>query len=208
MPLQRNYEAKLNMFNTAFDLSSLGVNSFEDLKKSAAKNKTVFANLIRSDGFVADIVLYKGISNNEDVTEQSSDSTFGIQLLSVKVSTAEYYNYTGSIRHQRKEQKRMNKEGMKSVLLNISSTKATSLTQYHMYMAYIMANIRKILDFYGYETTEGRFRCYQGVQRTREEMVNISINGGKKYNKDRRKNTRKNCRRKKKKKEKRGKEER
>ena len=97
---------------------------------------------------------------------------------------------------------------MKSVLLNISSTKATSLTQYHMYMAYIMANIRKILDFYGYETTEGRFRCYQGVQRTREEMVNISINGGKKYNKDRRKNTRKNCRRKKKKKEKRGKEER
>ncbi|CAO3670334.1 unnamed protein product [Rhizopus microsporus] len=71
------------MFNTAFDLSSLGVNSFEDLKKSAAKNKTVFANLIRSDGFVADIVLYKGISNNEDVTEQSSDSTFGIQLLSV-----------------------------------------------------------------------------------------------------------------------------
>lgn len=96
---------------------------------------------------------------------------------------------------------------MKSVLLNIPSTKSTSLTQYHMYMTYIMANIQKILDFYGYETAEGRFRCYQEVQGVREEMVNILINGGKKYNKDRRKNTRKNRRRKKKKKEKRGKEE-
>ncbi|CEG78873.1 hypothetical protein RMATCC62417_13410 [Rhizopus microsporus] len=73
------------------------------------------------------------MSNNEDVTKQSSDSTFDIQLLSdvdnfslyglnpgkqhaftasynegenshqIRVSTAEYYNYTGSIRHQRKE---------------------------------------------------------------------------------------------------------
>ncbi|CEI87983.1 hypothetical protein RMCBS344292_02388 [Rhizopus microsporus] len=244
MPLKSSYEAKLSMFNTAFDLSSLGVNSFEDLKKPAAKNKTAFANLIRSDGFAADVVLYKSISNNEDITEQSSDSTFDIQLLSdvlrpgdvdnfslcgldpgrqhafttsynegenshqiKRVSTAEYYNYTGSIRHQRKEQIRMEKEGMKNVLLNIPSTKATSLTQYHMYMTYIMANIQKILDFYGYETAEGRFHCYQEVQRAREEMVNILINVGKKYNKDRRKNTRKNRRRKKKKKEKRGKEE-
>ncbi|ORE17374.1 hypothetical protein BCV71DRAFT_269845, partial [Rhizopus microsporus] len=134
---------------------------FEDLKKPAAKNKTAFANLIKSDSFAADVVLYKGISNNEDVIEQSSDSTFDRQLLSdvlkpgdvdnfslcdldpgrqhaftasynegenIRVSTAEYYNYTDSIRHQRKEQKRMEKEGMKSVLLNIPSTKTTSLT--------------------------------------------------------------------------------
>ncbi|KAG1170487.1 hypothetical protein G6F70_000737 [Rhizopus microsporus] len=138
IPLQGSYEAKFNMFNTVFDVSSLGVNSF-----------------------AADVVLYKGISNNEDVIEQSSDSTFDRQLLSdvlkpgdvdnfslcdldpgrqhaftasynegenIRVSTAEYYNYTDSIRHQRKEQKRMEKEGMKSVLLNIPSTKTTSLT--------------------------------------------------------------------------------
>ncbi|ORE03663.1 hypothetical protein BCV72DRAFT_264421 [Rhizopus microsporus var. microsporus] len=86
----------------------------------------------------------------------------------------------------------MEKEGMKSVLLGIPSIKTTSLMQYH---------------FYGYETAEGRFHCYQGVRRAREEMVNILINGGKKYNKDRRKNTRKNRRRRKKKKEKRGKDE-
>ncbi|CEG76552.1 hypothetical protein RMATCC62417_11437 [Rhizopus microsporus] len=243
-PKQSNYDDKFNMFNTVFDLSSLGVNSFEDLKKPAAKNKTAFANLIRSDGFAANVALYKGASNNEDVTEQSSDSTFDIQLLSDvlkpgdvdnfslcgldpgrqhaftasynegenphqirRVSTAEYYNYTGSIHHQRKEQKRMEKKGMKNVLLNIPSIKTTSLMQYHMYMTYIMANIQKILDFYGYETAEGRFHCYQGVQRAIEEMVNILINGGKKYNKDRRKNTRKNRRRRKKKKEKRGKGE-
>ncbi|CEG76709.1 hypothetical protein RMATCC62417_11569 [Rhizopus microsporus] len=243
-PKQSNYEDKFNMFNTDFDLPSLDVNSFEDLKKPAAKNKTAFANLIRSDGFVANVVLYKSVSNNEDVTEQSSDSTFDIQLLSDvlkpddvdnfslcsldpgrqhaftasynegenlhqirRVSTAEYYNYIGSIHHQRKEQKRMEKEGMKSVLLNIPSIKTTSLMQYHMYMIHIMANIQKILDFYGYETAKERFHCYQGVQRAREEMVNILINGGKKYNKDRRKNTRKNRRRRKKKKEKRGKDE-
>ncbi|ORE05414.1 hypothetical protein BCV72DRAFT_209362, partial [Rhizopus microsporus var. microsporus] len=210
-----------------------------------AKNKTAFANLIRSDGFAADVVLYKDVSNNEDVTEQSSDSTFDIQLLSDvlkpgdvdsfslcgldpgrqhaftasynegenshqirRVSTAEYYNYTGSIHHQRKEQKRIDKKGMKNVLLNISSTKTTSLTQNHMYMTYIIANIQKILDFYGYETAEGRFCCYQGVQRAREEMINILINSGKKYNKDRRKkNTRKNRRSRKKEKVEREKKE-
>ncbi|CEG79169.1 hypothetical protein RMATCC62417_13666 [Rhizopus microsporus] len=75
-PIQSNYEDKLNMFNTVFDLSALGVNSFEDLKKPAAKNKTAFANLIRSDGFAADAVLYKGVSSNEYVIEQNSDSTF------------------------------------------------------------------------------------------------------------------------------------
>ena len=74
-----------------------------------------------------------------------------------------------------------------------------------MYMTYIMANIQKILDFYGYETAEGRCRCYQEVQRAREEMANILINGGKKYNKDRRKNY-KNHRRKKKEKKKKGEE--
>ncbi|KAL4215160.1 hypothetical protein AB4K20DRAFT_1941871 [Rhizopus microsporus] len=68
-----------------------------------------------------------------------------------------------------------------------------------------MANIQKILDFYGYETAEGRCRCYQEVQRAREEMANILINGGKKYNKDRRKNY-KNHRRKKKEKKKKGEE--
>jgi hypothetical protein len=39
------------------------------------------------------------------------------------------------------------------------------------------------------------FENYQGVQRAREEMTNVLINGGKKYNKTKRKKIRKNRKR-------------
>lgn len=107
------------------------------------KNKTAFTNLIRTDGFTADVALYAGVGNSQDVTEQSSDSTFDIQLLSDavkpgdvdnlllfilnpggqytftasfneeegfhevrKVSTVDYYNYTGSICHKNKKNRK------------------------------------------------------------------------------------------------------
>ncbi|PHZ09069.1 uncharacterized protein RHIMIDRAFT_294596 [Rhizopus microsporus ATCC 52813] len=55
-PKQSNYEDKFNMFHTVFDLSSLGVN--------------------RSDGFAADVVLYKGVNNNEDICNSCENMAF------------------------------------------------------------------------------------------------------------------------------------
>ncbi|CEG80549.1 hypothetical protein RMATCC62417_14869 [Rhizopus microsporus] len=43
--MQSSYETKLSMFNTIFDLPSLKISSFEDLRKPATKNKTVFTEL-------------------------------------------------------------------------------------------------------------------------------------------------------------------
>ncbi|KAI7868070.1 hypothetical protein BDF14DRAFT_1796041, partial [Spinellus fusiger] len=41
-------------------------------------------------------------------------------------------------------------------------------------------------------TAETRLHLYQGVRKAREEMVNILVDGGRKYNKHRRKKTKQN----------------
>lgn len=69
----------------------------------------------------------------------------------------------------------------RNLLLSIPSNKTVFLTQYHMYMTYAIANLQKVLDFYGFETVVGRFRCYQRVYSAREELVNTLINDGKKH---------------------------
>lgn len=119
-------------------------------------------------------------------------------------STREYYTYTGSIRHQRKEQQRMEDSGMDDILLNIPTAKTAFISRYLQFVVYILLNITAILNFNNTSTAARRFHLYQGVQRAREEMVNILVNGGKKYNKAKRKNLKKNRRKRKKKRDTRG----
>ncbi|KAK9764552.1 hypothetical protein K7432_007851 [Basidiobolus ranarum] len=52
-----------------------------------------------------------------------------------------------------------------------------------------------ILGFNGSLTAKNRFYLYQGVQRARAEMTNILVDGGRKYNKSKRKNTKKSRKR-------------
>jgi hypothetical protein len=66
---------------------------------------------------------------------------------------------------------------------------------------YILLNyLRQTLNFNNQSTAETRLHSYQGLQRAKEEMLNILINGGKKYNKMKRKHAKKNRKLRKKKK--------
>jgi hypothetical protein len=109
-----------------------------------------------------------------------------------RCSTREYYAYTGSRRHERKERRRMQDSNMQDVFLNLPTTKTARLSTYLRYQAYVLLHLTRMLHFYDLSTAESRLHLYQGVQRARQEMANILINGGRKYNKAKRKNTRKN----------------
>jgi hypothetical protein len=109
-----------------------------------------------------------------------------------RCSTREYCTYTGSKRYEKRERKRMSDENMEDILLNVPSAKTVSISRYLQYVTYILLHLRKILAIYHASTAEDRFHLYQGVQRAREEMVNILVNGGRKYNKSKRKNLKKN----------------
>ena len=64
---------------------------------------------------------------------------------------------------------------------------------------YLLVHLPRLFQFYSYKSAPFRFNDYQGRQRANAEMANILINGGKKYNKMKRKNTIKNRKQRKKK---------
>lgn len=118
-----------------------------------------------------------------------------------QLSTKEYYTITGSMRHTRKEVRRRSEEQMEDILLGIPTAKTSRVSTYFTYVTYVLLHLKRILAFNGFSTAQTRFYLYQGVQRARDEMVNVLLNGGKKYNKRKRKNTKSN---RKKRKERRG----
>jgi hypothetical protein len=209
----------------------LTLNSSDQSKR----RKLAFSNLIRTDGFTADVVINKSVKTSTEDYAHYSDQDVDISLLGDvlknenldtfslcgvdpnrnqvfaaaygdgvgshqlrRCSILEYYTYTGSKRHEKRERRRMQAEDMETVLLNIPTAKTVNTSTYLHYVTYILLHIQKILEFNGHSTAKGRLYLYQGVQRARQEMVNILINGGKKYNKSKRKNTKKNRKKRKK----------
>ncbi|KAI7894617.1 uncharacterized protein EV154DRAFT_560270 [Mucor mucedo] len=161
----------------------------EELQVTAKNKKVTLSNLIRTDGFTADVVLIKS-SNNEfndsvslDYYEQDYDITqlgevntkeevdemnlCGIDLNRGKIFAASY----GPIKHQRKEQQRMEDSGMDDILFNIPTAKAASIPRYFHFVVYnLLSNITAILNFNNTSAAIRRFHLYQEVQRAREEM--------------------------------------
>ena len=86
-----------------------------------------------------------------------------------------------------------------TALEELPTPKAADMRRYHEHISYVLRHYETLARFYDITTAELRFQNYQGVQRAREEMANILISGGKKYNSSKRHNTRKNRKRRKKK---------
>lgn len=197
--------------------------------------KKAFANVIKTDGFTADVSILKSVTNNSDdyhhLCDMDVDVSFlgdimnnenfeGMSLCGLdpnrnqvfaaaygdgeishqvrRCSTKEYYTYTGSMRIAKKETERMKTEEVNRVMLEMPTAKTASISKYFDYMQYLLLHMQRMFQFNRFETAENRFYLYQGTQRARQEMANILINGGRKYNKSRRKNTKKNRKKRKK----------
>jgi hypothetical protein len=109
-------------------------------------------------------------------------------------SSREYYSETGSKRRNVELNKEKERTGIKRVETNFPTAKTARLEQYQDYVRYFFLHKSELFTFYSHHRAEGRFYSYQGKQRALEEATNILVNGGKKYNRSRRKkkNTRRN----------------
>jgi hypothetical protein len=105
---------------------------------------------------------------------------------------------TGSGRRNASLQRQKHELGIDMIEAQLPTPK-TDMRQYHEHISYVLRHYETLARFYDITTAELRFQNYQGVQRAREEMANILISGGKKYNSSKRHNTRKNRKRRKKK---------
>ncbi|KAI7873334.1 uncharacterized protein EV154DRAFT_401244, partial [Mucor mucedo] len=108
--------------------------------------------------------------------------------------TKEYYTYAGSKKYIKKMERTV-AEVIGDALLNTPTAKTVNTSTYLHYITYILLNLNRIFEFNGCITIKYRFYLYQGVQRAREEITDILLDGGRKYNKRKPKNTKKNRRR-------------
>jgi hypothetical protein len=111
-----------------------------------------------------------------------------------RCSTSEYYSMTGSKRRNQKLQQEKKEAGILRIEESWPTGKTCNIRQYQSYVAHLLNNFDELSKFYDVSRGKMRFNNYQGVQRSREEMVNMLVNGGKKYSKSRRKKARKNRR--------------
>ena len=153
-------------------------------------NTTLLGNVIQNESLEGISLCGLDPNRNQMLDASYGDGKNPHQIR--RCSTKEYYIYTGSKRHKKREKERMIAEGIDLALINTPTAKSVNLSTYLQYINYLLRHFQNILEFNGSSTAESRFHLYQGRQRATQEMENILINSGKKYNKSKRKNTKKN----------------
>jgi hypothetical protein len=112
-----------------------------------------------------------------------------------RCSTSEYYAMTGSQRRNQKLQSEKRATDIATIENQWPTGKTSNLDRFQLYISHLLENFESLARFYNSTRGKMAFENYQGVQRAREEMANVLINGGKKYNKTKRKKIRKNRKR-------------
>jgi hypothetical protein len=116
-----------------------------------------------------------------------------------RCSSKEYYSMTGSTRRNAELQRQKHQIGLDTVETLFPTAKTADIRQYDRYITYLLTHYDALANFYDISTAQATFQNYQGKQRARQEMADILIHSGRKYNATKRRNTRKNRKRGKKK---------
>jgi hypothetical protein len=107
-------------------------------------------------------------------------------------SSKERKCYTGSKRRQQFVDGLKSRRGIKSIETGIPPPKTVDMARITNYVKYMLTHLDTLFEFYNYKSAKFRFHNYQGRQRANDELANMLIDGGKKYNKARRKKTKRN----------------
>lgn len=102
-------------------------------------------------------------------------------------SNKEYYCLTGSKQRNAKINKEKLILGISHIESRMPSARTVNKAAYMNYVGYFFENWRNLREFYSFRGAKDNFSNYQGRQRATEEVANILINGGRKYDKKRRK---------------------
>jgi hypothetical protein len=89
-------------------------------------------------------------------------------------------------------QAQKNQNGISKIEAQRPSSKTANLFGYRQHVQWYFRHRHKLLTFYNFEKAKDRFQAYQGSQKALEQATNILINGGKKYNPQRRRQTDRN----------------
>lgn len=175
-----------------------------------SNGKEMFTNMVRTDGYAIDFIL-AGPRNQDanlpglelsDFTQEELNENFclwGVDPGQVniftasdghgddphqvrKYSTAEYYTRAGFKQSNKVilESKNGDEQFLRAER-DITTYKTANMDTFILYIHSVLNNIDILSRFYGDRFTSLRFLNYIGRQRADAEMVNIFVNGGKKY---------------------------
>ncbi|KAI8977462.1 hypothetical protein BDF20DRAFT_821169 [Mycotypha africana] len=111
-------------------------------------------------------------------------------------SKSERANFAGYTRRSTYSKKLKEKKGITSIESSLPSPKVVSKEAYIVYLKYTLQHLQTLFDFYSFKSAQFNFNNYQGKQRADAEVANVLIDGGRKYNRRKRKHTNRNKKRK------------
>lgn len=103
-----------------------------------------------------------------------------------RVSRAEYSAMIGAKARNKRLQAQKKENGIEAIESGFTA-KTTNIQRYNLYVQYLLVHETSLRQFYSQYHAHIRFPNLQGRNRAREELANIVINGGKKYNRKKRK---------------------
>jgi hypothetical protein len=107
-------------------------------------------------------------------------------------SSAEWHANAGSKRRNAEVQAKKEQAGISEIESQWPSSKTANLFGYRNHLKWYFLHRLSLLSFYDFERAKERFQAYQGKQKALEEATNVLVNGGKKYNPERRRHTDRN----------------
>ncbi|KAI8987895.1 hypothetical protein BDF20DRAFT_852726 [Mycotypha africana] len=222
-----SYANNLEIFFNVFNFAKFGYETLQDLVRAPANSKDMFNCVIHTDGFAVTFLFVRSRQEKsatatltlEDYTPAEINKYFmpiavdpgrneiftavvgyNTDMHQIRAcSKEERAQIAGYNRRARVVDEKKVATGIKEIETNLPTCKTVhSEIQYKLYLSYVLRHIQSLHEFYGFNSAKFIFNDYQGRQRADEELANMLLDGGKKYNPRKRKKTNKNKRRKRK----------
>lgn len=181
--------------------------AFDDIEDHppGTRRRPLFNNMVLTDGFTVNILLTRATSSTklpdlelEDIAKPHVAQYFdlwgadpGLKDIFVatdgqqqyrKFSAAEYRCKTGQTRRKAARDRLQRQANITTIESAIPTTKTSSSSSFIAAVRYILENLSPLLALYGdVMWAQHRLWNYSGAQKLDHEMVQIFLNGGRKY---------------------------
>ncbi|GAA5809176.1 hypothetical protein MFLAVUS_002581 [Mucor flavus] len=217
---ETRYNYTLRCFYGSFDFSQFKIRSLQELQNLPIQKGKMFLNGLYTDGYTCRVLFARNVPRQgpessiklelSDFNEGEIGDRFRTCFLDPgrksaytayygnnevrSLSATQYYSLSGAPGRSKQEDSLKIEQGIKLLETNIPSPRTAAIANYNNYLTYMLVNLNAFFDFYNFRTASINWKNYIGKQCAIEEACNILINGGKKYNPNKRKKTKKNRR--------------
>lgn len=185
------YQGELELFHDIFDFSNFGYDSLQELKDAPNNGEDIFNVTVHTDGFGVSVHFVKRKIKEDErkidlVIEDFNKNEMKTLFLSVAVdpsrakvftatilhskdkkefracSSKERQSFAGTVRRKKNVEKLKVTAGIKTMESEIPTAKTIIVDRMMEHIRYILANLKRLLRFYNFQSAAFRFYDYKG----------------------------------------------